>query len=69
MKNFTYSDVMSMPTAERRFYIGLELKKNERVQEQAENKPVTTQTSKGTRQTKVSGKAIDSRMRKGDLPI
>lgn len=64
-----YNDVMSMPTGERRFYLGMLLKKKHRNDEAAENARRNASNSKGSKTTRVSGDALKNRMKNGDLPI
>lgn len=70
MKNVTYSDVLSMPTYERRFFLGLLTKDAKQREEEREEQKEQVQIkgSKGTRQTRVSGKALKTRMNSGDIP-
>lgn len=69
LKNFTYADVMAMPTSERRFYIGLSVKKNHEQQEAEELKPKVTSTGGRTRTTTVTGRALDNKMKNGDITL
>lgn len=71
MNNVTYSDVLSMPTYERRYYLGLLLKTNSERQEQVENmkQDAVNRTSKGQRTTTISGNQLKSQMKSGQLPI
>lgn len=66
----SYSDVLAMPTYERRFFIGMLtrdiVKKQEQIDElQAQAK---TNTSKGNRTTRVSGTALKTKMKSGEIP-
>lgn len=67
----SYSDVLSMPTYERRFFLGLltkdAVKKEEHLEEMREKSSTTT--SKGTRTTRVSGAQLKNRINSGDVPI
>lgn len=63
----SYSDVLSMPTYERRFFLYSFINENEKRQEQMENQSQTS-GGKGTRTTKVSGEALKSRLRSGEIP-
>ena len=62
LKGVTYNDVLSMPTYERRFFIGMLTKtlsdNQERAEEQKEK--AKTQTGKGSRQTNPSQKTSNS---------
>lgn len=71
MKNMTYSDVMAMPTYERRYYLGMLTKDFERKQEQIEEQKdqQTTSGGKGSRTSKVSGQQLKTRMNNGDIPF
>jgi hypothetical protein len=71
MKNMTYSDVMAMPTYERRYYLGMLTKDFERKQEQIEEQKEqqTTSGGKGSRTSKVSGQQLKTRMNNGDIPL
>ncbi len=62
---------MSMPIYERRFFLGMLTRKNERQQEQLEasKEENVKSNSKGSRQTKLSGKALKNRLNNGDIPI
>jgi hypothetical protein len=70
MKGATYSDVMAMPTYERRFFLGLLTKDAKEREEQIEAQKAKNQTKggKGTRQTRVSGEALKNRIKSGDIP-
>lgn len=68
MKNMSYSDIMSMPTYERRFFLGLLTRDVKNRQERYEEQKTQTQTSKGTRKTRVSGEALKTKIKKGNLP-
>ncbi len=67
----TYSDVMAMPTYERRYYLGMLTKDFERKQEQIEEQKEqqTTSGGKGSRTSKVSGQQLKTRMNNGDIPL
>lgn len=70
MQNITYADVLSMPTYERRFFLGLLLKSNTERQEQVENmkQDAITRNSKGQRTTTVSGEALKNKFKNGQMP-
>lgn len=71
MKNISYSDVLVMPTYERRYFLGLltkeHVKKQEYLEEQREK--ATTNGTKGSRTTRVTGNALKSKIKSGDLPM
>jgi hypothetical protein len=71
MKNMTYSDVMAMPTYERRYYLGMLTKEFERKEEAIEEAKEQTTTSggKGSRTSKVSGQQLKSKMKTGEIPL
>jgi len=66
----TYNDVLSMPTYERRYFIGLLTKDTVNRQEKMEEmkEKSQTQNSKGSRSTRVSGTALKSKMISGEIP-
>jgi hypothetical protein len=70
LKGFTYSDVLSMPVYERRFFLGLLTKevheRQEKIEEMKEKS--TTSNGNGKRTTRVSGAQLKNRIRNGDLP-
>lgn len=53
---FTYSEIMVMPTHERRYYIKLKTEQSERRAEQTQER--ITQTGKSERVIKVSGEQV-----------
>jgi len=71
MKNITHSDVMAMTVSQRRYFLGLLTKdfkqKEEQIEEQRNKQ--TTQGSKGSRTTKVSGSQLKSKMKNGEVPL
>jgi hypothetical protein len=71
MKNVTYSDVLSMPTYERRYFLGLLLKTNSERQEQVENmkQDAVNRNAKGNRTTTISGDQLKAQIKSGQLPI
>jgi len=71
MKNMTYSDVMVMPTYERRYYLGMLTKDFERKQEQIEEQKEqqTTSGGKGSRTSKVSGQQLKNNINNGNIPL
>jgi hypothetical protein len=65
-----YMDVMSMPVYERRFFINILLKQQEKQQEYVENNSSTPNANaKGTRKSKISGDALKSKMKSGEIPL
>lgn len=67
MQNFTYDSVMNMPTNERRFYLA---RHHRRMSEQEEKiKDKKQSVGKGKRSTSISGDALKSRMKNGDIPL
>ena len=68
MKNMTYSDVMVMPTYERRYYLGMLTKDFERREEQQKEQQATS-GGKGSRTSKVSGQQLKTKMNNGDIPL
>ena len=69
MKGVNYSDVLEMPTYERRYFLGLLTKQaREREEEYEDRKNKTNSSSKGKRTTTVSGDALKSRIKSGDIP-
>ena len=67
----TYSDVMAMPTYERRYYLGMLTKDFERKQEQIEEQKdqQTTSGGKGSRTSKISGNQLKNKINNGDIPL
>jgi len=64
-----YSDVLSMPTYERRFFLTTFINENEKRKEQIEEQQSnTTSNGKGTRTTKVSGDQLKARLKSGEIP-
>lgn len=65
-----YNDAMMMPTYERRYFINLMIKQNEKRIETIENQQVQKgSNSKGNRQSKISGDALKTKMMSGDIPL
>lgn len=73
LKGVTYNDVLSMPTYERRFFLSLLTKeaheRREEVERMREDAKTRTSGSKGSRTTRLSGDALKSRMKNGDVPL
>jgi hypothetical protein len=64
----SYNDVLSMATYERRYFLTSYINENQKRQEQAENLGSTTTTGNGKRTTKVSGQALKTQLKNGDIP-
>lgn len=65
-----YNDAMMMPTYERRYFINLMIKQNEKRIETIENQQVQKgSNSKGNRQSKISGDALKTKMMSGEIPL
>ena len=71
MKNISYSDVLAMPTYERRYFLGLLTKDYKQKEEQLEEMKAkqTTSNSKGKRTTSVSGDQLKNKMKSGEIPL
>ena len=63
-----YNDVMMMPVYERRFFIDLLMKQREKSNEELNNK-VSNKNAKGSRQSKISGDALKTKMQTGQIPL
>ena len=64
-----YSDVLMMPTYERRFFLTTFINENEKQKEKMEEqKNNVSSGGRGTRTTKISGEALKSRLRSGEIP-
>lgn len=71
IKNFSYSDVLKMPTYERRFFIG-QLNRDKIKQEEEIEKAKEMQENKknnGKRTTKISGNTLKTKLRNGEIPL
>lgn len=65
-----YNDAMMMPVYERKYFINLLIKQNQKRMEFIENEKTTmTSNSKGNRQTKLSGDALKNKMQSGEIPL
>lgn len=69
LQNITYADVLSMPTHERRYYLGLYVQEIHKHQEKIEAQPKHTVGAKGKRTSTISGSALKSRIQSGDVPM
>ena len=58
-----------MPTAERRFHLGLLLKTKQQEQEEMEKSQSNVKNAKGERKTKISGNALKSKLKSGEIPM
>ena len=69
MKGMSYSDVLSMPTYERRYFLSLLTKDAQKREEQAEamKEQAQVKTGKGSRQTRVSGNALKAKLQSGEV--
>ena len=63
----SYSDVLSMPTYERRYFLGLLTKDVVRREEQIEQAKSTNNSGKGNRQTRISGDALKNKIKSGEV--
>jgi hypothetical protein len=66
----SYSDVLAMPTYERRFFLGQKTREFEKQEEHMEKSKEKQQSknSRGSRTTRVSGEALKNKIKSGDLP-
>jgi hypothetical protein len=65
-----YSDVLNMPTSERRFHLGMLVKTKKEEQERAEEmQNKSSSGGKGTRKTKIGGEALKSKIKSGEVPL
>lgn len=64
-----YNDVLNMPTNERRFHIGMLVKNKSEEQERMKEMYDKSSGGKGTRKTRISGEALKSRIKSGDVPL
>lgn len=65
-----YSDILNMPTSERRFHLGMLVKTRKEEQERMEEmKNKTSSGGKGNRTTKISGEALKNKMKSGEVPL
>jgi hypothetical protein len=63
-----YSDVLSMPTYERRFFLTTFINENEKRKEQVEEQTANaTSSGNGKRTTKVSGDQLKARLKSGEI--
>jgi hypothetical protein len=64
----SYTDVLSMPVYERRFYLTTFIQENEKQKEKIETQQVNSNNSKGKRTTKVSGDMLKTKLKSGEIP-
>ena len=62
----TYQDVLSTPTYERKFFILTLVNENRKKSERAEES--THSSAKGARSKTISGEALKSKMKSGEIP-
>lgn len=65
--NQSYSDILKMPTGERRFHLGLLLKQKQEEDARVEQGR-SQNTGKGTKTTRIGGDALKNKLKSGDLP-
>lgn len=71
LKGVNYSDVLAMPTYERRFFLSLltkDLREREEKMEEMRNQH-SNKNAKGSRTTTISGEALKNRFKTGDIPL
>jgi len=70
LKGFNYSDVLELPTYERRFFLGLLSKDFQKREEEIEKaqQQAKSKGGKGNRTSTVSGDALKNKMRNGEIP-
>jgi len=64
----SYSDILTMPVYERRFFLTTFIQENEKQREKMEEQKVNSSNGSGTRTTKVSGEQLKARMKNGEIP-
>ena len=71
LEGMSYSDVLMMPTYERRYFLSLYTKQSIQREEKMEELRQKGQSSggKGERKTKISGSQLKERFRSGDMPL
>ncbi len=62
-----YSDIMTMPTGERRFHLSLLIKKN--VEQEEKKEKNSKKTGKGKRTSTISGDALKTQIKSGNVPL
>ena len=63
-----YSDILMMPTGERRYYLGLLVRQKHEQEEMAEEIK-SKSNGKGTKQTQISGEALKNKIKAGNIQI
>ena len=63
LQGFTYSDVLAMPTGERRYYLGLLIHKKQKEETEVTN----LKNGKGEKTTRISGEALKSKLKSGEI--
>jgi hypothetical protein len=61
-----YQDILTMPTAERRFHLGLLLKENHDAQDREAEAP-KQKGGKGNRTTTIGGNQLKSKLKSGEI--
>jgi len=64
-----YNDILNMPTAERRFHLGMLVKVKQDEQQAVEDAQNKQSGGKGQRKTKISGEALKTRIKSGQIPM
>lgn len=63
-----YSDILMMPTNERRFYLGL-LLKSHHAKEDKQQEGGQISGGKGTRTQKIGGETLKNKIKSGQIPL
>ena len=67
--NISYSDILMMPTNERRFHLGLLVKNKTEEKERFEDAQKNhSSKSKGERRTTISGDTLKNKLKSGEIP-
>ncbi len=70
LAGFTYTDVLALPVYERRFFLSLKARDVNNQKEHYEEQTQSAKSnSKGNRTSTVTGDALKSRMKNGDIPL
>jgi hypothetical protein len=64
-----YSDILNMPTGERRFHLNMLITEKENEKKMYEESNKKNSSSRGTRQTRVSGDALKNQIKSGQVPL
>ena len=64
MKNMTYSDLMKLSVAERRYFLGKKIHESDKNKENAENGGVNSNGGK----TRISGEALKAKLTNKEIP-